>query len=167
MQMPARRFHGFRYTVDLAAYRRWREITSLPPAPKRAARYLLKKLFEWYQEFPDTVLEKIDVFYDRNEAFLRHVHSDWRDKKLRKRYPVLDLVNTVAPANSRLTPPLQAADMLAWSCNRLLVGPRDEQVDKVCASVLGSTGMWSVDLNADVLQKMYGRILLPSPLVQL
>ena len=47
--------------------------------------------------------------------------TDWSNKKLRKRFPMLELIRTIAPAEMRRTPAIQAADMVAWARNRLAV----------------------------------------------
>ena len=110
--------------------------------------------------FPDIILDKIDIFYDRGEQFLRHIDHLWRGGTTSK-HPFWQLVNTVAPAKMRETPPLQAADMIAWSSNRLLAGPRNERIDEVCQHVIEATAGWHLILDAPGLQKVYGRVLTP------
>jgi hypothetical protein len=108
------------------------------------------------------LLEKVDVIYDRNEDFLRHIQADWRNKRRRREFPLLDLINTVAPAASETTPALQAADMLAWAANRLHAGPhngpRDSEINEICHGILNGPATWSIDLDAATLQEKYGRI---------
>jgi hypothetical protein len=160
MEMPKNSFHGFRCTVDLPAYRYWQALNSLPSAPRVCSRFLFSKAYVWFSESPTRLLEKIDVIYDRDEDFLRHIDADWRNKKIRRRYPWWDLINTVAPANSKLTPALQAADMLAWAASRLKNGPRDKEIDELCGAILNGPATWNLDLDADTLQKKHGRIVL-------
>ena len=77
----------------------------------------------WYGEFPDKILDSMEVFFDRNEGFMHHISADWSNKKIRRKNPVWDLIKTIAPADMAQTPPLQGADMIAWARNRLSPGP--------------------------------------------
>ena len=116
-----KKFHAFTCSVDLAAHDRWQARNRLPAAARLCARIAFPKMLDWYSEFPDPILDTIDVFFDRNEPFIGHISNDWNNLKLRKKYPVWGLVRTVAPAEMLLTPGVQAADMLAWSAHRLII----------------------------------------------
>jgi hypothetical protein len=114
-----RRFHSFTCTVDMEAHARWRVRNRLPAPARLCARVVFPAVINWYGEFPDIVLDSIDVFFDRNEPFIGHISADWNSKKIRQKFQVWHLVRTIAPAEMKLTPPLQAADMLAWATHRL------------------------------------------------
>ena len=113
------RFQGFACTVDLEAHERWKRARSLPPPERLCARLIFPKIMDWYGTFPDLIMDSMEAFFDRNEGFMHHISSDWNNPKIRRKYPVWSLIKTIAPAHMKDTPPLQAADMLAWSRNRL------------------------------------------------
>ena len=113
------RFAFFTCTVDLEAHRRLRKIKYIPPPERLCSRIVFPKLLDWYGAFSDPILDVIEVYFDRNEKFIGHIQRDWENKKIRRENPVWDLIRTIAPADMRITPPLQVADMIAWSRNRL------------------------------------------------
>jgi hypothetical protein len=119
----APKFRVFTCTVDLEAHARWKRQKQHPSPERLCARILFPRILDWYQRFPDPIVDVIEMFFDRNERFMGHIQTDWNNKKLRKRFPMLELIRTVAPAEMRLTPPIQAADMVAWARNRLAVPP--------------------------------------------
>jgi hypothetical protein len=162
-QLPRDKFCAFRYTVDMDAYRYWRRLEALPPASKQCALNAFLQAFKWCCGGNDRILDKVDVVYDRNETFLNHVHTQWTSRKMRERFHVLRLINTVASAAAGLTPALQAADMVAWSANRLRVGPRAAETDQLCKEIVWE-GLctWHCDLDARYLQKRHGRIAPPT-----
>jgi hypothetical protein len=118
-----RKFHAFTCSVDLGAHDRWKARNRLPPAARLCARLVFPKALDWYGGFPDPILEarSIDAFFDRKEKFMGHISADWNNKKIRRKLPVWELVRTIAPADMSKTPPIQAADMIAWSAHRLTV----------------------------------------------
>jgi hypothetical protein len=117
------RFRVFTCAVDLEAHARWKHQQQHPSPERLCAKILFPRILDWYAGFPDPIVDGIELFFDRNERFMGHIQTDWNNKKLRKRVPMLELIRTIAPAEMRFTPPIQAADMVAWARNRLAVPP--------------------------------------------
>jgi hypothetical protein len=158
------RFKAFRCSVEITPYKLWKPILKLDEIPRLSAKWMFRHMYTWYGDFPNTVLSKIDVFFDRNEEFLKHIYRDWTDRRIRRKQPWWSLVNTVAPANSQLTPPLQGADMLAWSHNRLLSGPPDQRIDAIARDVVESPPCLHLVIDEQAIRKTQGSIVLPEDL---
>ncbi len=60
----------------------------------------------------------VELFFDKNEAFMHKVDRVWRSKPNKQLQGPLRLVSTIAQLDSRQRAGLQAADLLAWSTNR-------------------------------------------------
>jgi hypothetical protein len=146
-------------TVCMADYRKWTSRLRMPPADRMCSRWTFDSAAMWYGGFPIPVLDKIDVIYDRNEPFLKHVYRDWKGpKKDRLRKPFWDLVNTVAPVDCRKTPALQLADMMAWSVNRSHAGPPNARIDELSSFIVNTPDALTAYINEGVLLRQYGRI---------
>jgi hypothetical protein len=115
------RFRVFTCTIDLDAHARWKRQKQHPSPERLCARILFPRILDWYVEFSDPILDTLEIFFDQGEPYMGHIQNDWNNKKLRQKLPVLELIRTIAPADMRLTPPIQAADMVAWARNRLAV----------------------------------------------
>jgi hypothetical protein len=158
--MPKDRFCGFRYTVDLTAYRRWRTILHLPEASQKCAQEAMAKVYEWYGKFDMPIIGPIEIFFDHNESFLRHIYRPWVHPERNREF--WGLVKTVAPVDSKHTPPVQASDMLAWCANRLRVGPANSRIDEVCRMVVDSgSATWSVIIDEDAIKGEYCKTVRP------
>src|SRR5437588_742726 len=116
------RVRSFACTVDLVAYRKWKQYRNLPPAARICARSAFPQMTAWYEKLPDLILEAIEAYFDRNEPFMRHIEPDWRSKELIKRYPGWGLVKTIVPVGMEHSPAIQMADVIAWGRNRLQAG---------------------------------------------
>jgi len=60
----------------------------------------------------------VNLYYDRNETFLRVVDKQWRSVPKRKQRGWKREVAMVAPVNSLFVPAIQMADVAAWITNR-------------------------------------------------
>lgn len=100
--------------VDLKAHRKWARIRHHPSPERLCARILFPT---FVQDFPG-LIDAIDAWFDQGERFMTHLREDWQNPKIRRSVPVWSLVRTIAPADMRTTPPLQVADLIAWSRNR-------------------------------------------------
>ncbi len=145
------RFRSFTCTIDLVAHKRWKAEKNLPLPERLCARLVFPKAYEWYSSFPDPILDSIDVFFDRNERFMGHIAGDWNNKKTQKTPPIWGLVRTIAPADMRQTPPLQAADMLAWARNRMAVVERNDKFSQLARDILNGPARTFIDLNEKAL----------------
>jgi len=157
--LPKRRFCGFRYTVNLVAYRKWRQIFELPSASRKCSQEAFGKVYEWYCGWSDTILSgPIELFYDSNEDFLKHVHGVWQHPARNKEF--WSPVNRVESVVGRKTAAIQAADLLAWSANRIRMGPHDPTIDLLCTKVLREgAAIWNVDIEESEITGEYGRVL--------
>lgn len=116
---PETRINIFTCSIDLVEHRKWASIRKHPAPERLCARMIFPMVMDWYAEFPETILDVMEVYFDRDEPFMAHIAEDWRTKSIRKQHPAWDLIRTIAPADMRLTPPLQVADMMAWARNRI------------------------------------------------
>lgn len=126
------RWHGRLYgticTVDLNDYDRAENEGNLMPNLYRiCAHASLGSVLKWRARELSNIpgyaivpIASIDVFFDRNEAFLRHLRSIWERHRKHDRLG-WDLINSVVPIEMKNSPPLQFADMLAWAKNRSYV----------------------------------------------
>jgi Protein of unknown function (DUF3800) len=104
-------------------------------------------------------IESIDFFFDQNEPFLGSFQKLWKQHGGRKsREPTWSLVNQISPVDMRRNPPLQFADMLAWSRNRAIAmgGHAD-----LCTVILSVTDSSEFDMNYDRLIKPHRKIVYP------
>ena len=111
--------HLFVCEVDLAAHDRLKEQLNLPSPERLCARVLFPQIMDWfYRPSESLFVDTIDVFFDRGERFMRHIRADWESKKLRKQYPVWNLVRVIEAVNMKRTPPLQMTDFACWGHHR-------------------------------------------------
>ncbi len=113
------RFQSFVCTVDLNAHRRWKLLRKIPSPERLCSRQLFKKVMNWYSQFPDHVLDVMELSFDQGEAFMSHIRNDWNNKKERQASPLWGLIRAINAVDMRSVPAVQAADMLAWARNRL------------------------------------------------
>ena len=78
-------------------------------------RGVVPKVFEWYQSFPDTILDAIEFYFDRDEPYMQHIDADWKSAQYRTKFPIWGLIRTIAPVAMDVTPGIQVADLFAWS----------------------------------------------------
>jgi hypothetical protein len=116
------RIRSFASSVDLVAHAKWKPKRNLPLPARMCARTAFPLMTDWYGKLPDLLLGAMEVYFDRNEPFMRHIHQDWTSKKLRSRFPGWEIVKYIGPAVVENTPALQMADVIAWGRNRLHSG---------------------------------------------
>lgn len=110
-------------TVDLEAHKLISKQRTLPSPQRLCARLVVDRLMNWYISKPGPI-DMVDIFFDRNEAFMRHIYADWKSPAIRKRYWFWQNIRTISPAVSSSTPGLQVSDMMAWGRNYLNGGER-------------------------------------------
>jgi hypothetical protein len=163
-QLQKDRFRVFRCSIEIEPWTRWTKTFGLKRIPRTCAKWTFRHACMWYASFPHrAILQKIDAFYDQNEEFLRYIHDDWTSKKKNLNEPWWNLVSTVAPADSRLVPSLQAADAIAWSHNRLLSDVRDARMDQIARDVSSALPSLDVVMNEAAILTVYGRVKTPDP----
>jgi len=113
---------SFTCTVDLEAHKRIARIKSLPSPARLCARIVYPAMLDWYAHISKRNLESVDLIFDRNEPFMRHLRADWENKKFRKKHPAWEIVRSMVTAKMESTPGLQMTDMIAWAKNRLESG---------------------------------------------
>jgi hypothetical protein len=102
-------------SVDLKAHAEFAHIPGLPSPARMCVRGLAAKIFKWYSDFPDTILDVMDFYFDRDEPFLNQIDEDWKSPVYRARHPWFGMIRTMAQVDMRLTPGIQVADLFAWS----------------------------------------------------
>ena len=114
------RLKAFTSSVDLEAHREISaRIPGLPVPARMCARGIMSKVIDWYRAFPDPILDVMDFYFDRDEAFMQHLDADWKSPEFRKRHLVWELVRTIAPVDMKTTPGIQVADQFAWARTRI------------------------------------------------
>ena len=78
-------------------------------------RGIVPKIFGWYSAFPDTILDVMEFYFDRDEPFMQHIDDDWKSAQFRNNHPMWGLIRTIAPVDMKLTPGVQVADLFAWA----------------------------------------------------
>jgi hypothetical protein len=114
---------SFSCAVDLAAYQKLKPILGLPDPARICVRNIFPKMVECYGSLPDHKTNVMDLFFDRGEGFMKHLDADWKSDECRKRYPMWNIVRTIAPVAMQQTPGVQMADVIAWSRANQHVGP--------------------------------------------
>ncbi len=142
---------GFRCTVDLRAHEKWREANNIPPVAQLCANLSFGKMMTWYGDFPDFIISAVDICFDQGDPFLGVLTRQKQSRQSERTRPVWDLVRTIEPANMRSEPALQAADMLAWSHNRLKTLGDSGWAGGLARQIATSVQCWNIDLNEDIL----------------
>jgi len=108
-------------TVDVDSHGVIKRHRRLPSPERICAFVLFPRMYDWYMGRSISTGESrsVDVWFDQNEKFRGHVVSLWNNKKFRRRHPGWEIVRGIREASYKGTPPLQIADMAAWSINRL------------------------------------------------
>lgn len=126
LQPPTLR--AFAITLEVEAFESWRERLDLPPKPERVCVEwgFYRAIEEVQRAVPNIQPKGIEAYFDRNERYLEHVHSEWQQKRKDSadwRSPLLKLVGAIAAIDMKGSPGIQVADMFAWSTNRLYQSP--------------------------------------------
>jgi len=147
----SKRFCGFRVTVDAAAHAKHKAVNNIPPIAQLCANLCFARVLTWYGEFPEHIISAFDLFFDRGDPFLHVLMQQWKNRKIVQEFPWWDLVRRIAPVKMEDTPAVQAADMLAWSHNRLkTIGPSG-WAGWLATEIADSVECWNCDLDADAL----------------
>lgn len=126
-QLDKQRFRMFYCSVDLKAHDKLRAETYQMPDPiDMCNTFCSETVLGWYLlHFPDTIdihNDRIHYFFDRNEDFFQPFFDKWNREKNRSeatgRWSIWNLIPEVAPVDMKVTPGIQAADIIAWGRNR-------------------------------------------------
>ena len=149
------RFSGFRCTIDLAAHKTARSINSNVPSVERiCAALVFYRAFTWYSEFTDAIITPMDIFFDRGEPYLDQLKQYWRTTeipywcepaKIANPAKFWDFIGRLESSN-KTVPAIQAADMLAWSYNRLKTDGCDGWAGRTATAIVSGIDCWQWDL---------------------
>jgi hypothetical protein len=115
--------HSFTCSVHLSACDRYKAERHLPGPERLCTRIAFPQMVEWYINLPGPdLIGPVEVFFDRDEPFLKQVYPDWKNRTIRQRYPGRELIKTIAPVEMQHSPAIQMADVIAWGRNRLESG---------------------------------------------
>jgi len=110
--------------------------------------------FEWYTERHG--IELAYLHFDQGEQFRKTILGRWMEQRNNKiKHPLWGLIGGMPENDMRVTPPLQAADLIAWSISRMhsntpdvwsglakeLVWTRDQSTGEVRKGMLTTTGI--------------------------
>ena len=119
------RFRQFGCTIDLEAYRRLENQGFLFNDPIEICNDYCPAvaLFWYFTEYPG-IVHSAHFFFDIEEPFKELFEKHWKRQKANFLDPaanpdVWGLIKTVTTAEMRDKPAMQAADLLAWSSNRV------------------------------------------------
>jgi hypothetical protein len=115
-------FRYFAVTIDLVSHKQVKKTKSIPSGARLVARSVFPHMLMWYWKILENDLEWMDLIFDVNEPFMRHIYADWVNKKYRREHPSMEIIGSIATGIAARTPALQMADMVAWSRNRLASG---------------------------------------------
>jgi hypothetical protein len=124
--MNKRAYCSFVCSVDVSAHGRLlTEGLDMPPDPiALLAKLCIDGAFSWYFKEHPQGIEVAYVFFDQNEPYISEFRRQWLKRssssKMVLQDPFWGLIANVTPMNMRNTPPIQAADMLAWARTRSL-----------------------------------------------
>lgn len=118
------RIQSFAARVDLEAYRHVKLLRSLPSPERICARIVFPHVLEWHYRTSRKIYDTVEVYFDRNEPFMRHVRADWTSSQIRRERPHWNLVKKIEEASSQSSPAMQMADMICWGNSRLGAGTR-------------------------------------------
>lgn len=117
-------FRAFVYSIDVTAHKRLLEEGYKIGDPSTiCAHSCIKASTDWYLK--NHKIELVYIFYDRGETFFESVRKSWLASQTHKKkvYSSDDpwaLVANVHDATMTVTPPIQAADLIAWARTREL-----------------------------------------------
>jgi hypothetical protein len=146
------KFCSFYVTVDLDAHRKYAAKNNIPPVAQLCANMAFARMLIWYGQ-TSGLMTNIDLFFDRGDPFLNVLMQQWNSREIKQKYPWWRLVRTIAPVDSASTPGVQAADMLAWSHNRLKVSGADGWAGGIATEIIESAEVWGCDLDEGILAK--------------
>jgi hypothetical protein len=122
-----KRFRIFYCAVDLKAWRKLKAETYQIPEPVELCNtYCSETVIGWYlHHYPDIInphADSVRYFFDRNEYFYQPFFDKWTDKKniaeKTREWTPWKTIEEVVPAEMKMTPGIQAADIIAWAVNR-------------------------------------------------
>ncbi|MGO9642964.1 MAG: hypothetical protein ACLP1Y_16845 [Candidatus Acidiferrales bacterium] len=128
------RFRQFSCTIDLEAQKKLQqEGLDLEDPIDRCNRLCPEMVLNWYMaKHPALIIHSAHYFFDLDEPFEERFKAKWVAEKNRNillsfepQHFIWSLVKSVTASLMRDTPPLQAADLLAWSSNRSASGNPD------------------------------------------
>ena len=131
-------FQGARFSIDATAHRQWGELSNSCTISENLALGAFHRLFQWYASTPQAILDPITVLYDRGEPYLHQMMLRWnrRSSSIRKDKPWWHLISSIAPVDSKRVCGVQAADMLAWSYNRIRTKGTNDLAGKIAQTVI-------------------------------
>ena len=102
-------------SVSLPEYRQVKkEIPTLRKPEQICLDFCMGSVFS----HPRSAENKIELFFDRGEKFLRIINPLWDSKDRRRRAWWADRVMQIGPVDMEKNPAVQAADLWAWLANR-------------------------------------------------
>jgi hypothetical protein len=119
------RFHQFGCTIDLEAYKRLSSLGLSFNDPITICNdFCPFAVLAWYHGYYPGIIHSAHFFFDTDEPFKAPFEDRWRQETGNFLDPtalreVWGVIKTVATANMRDKPALQAADLLAWASNRV------------------------------------------------
>ena len=93
-------------------------------------------VFQWYARLPEVALEPMVLLFDRDEPYLHEIKRRRDRRSNRSEKPWWYFISSIDPVDSKKVYGVQAADMLAWSYNRLRVRGKNDFAGKIADLVM-------------------------------
>jgi len=138
-------FRIFTCVVDLAAHSRWAKEKHMSSPEALSVWIVFQQMMGWYSGFKEPLVEPLDLYFDRGERYLRYIHNRWQKKTLHKEQPMWRFIRTLEPLDMPKHTPLQCADLIAWSRNRLSSTPADSPL--ALKPDVAIAGEWAANAN--------------------
>jgi hypothetical protein len=123
-QMDKSTSSSFICTVDLAAHAKLvKEGCDIPTPSAVCVRVVVPMALAWNAKINPTNPEPVHLLFDRGEKFMSAFKREWLDKRttpgnVPASITVWNMIANIEEVDQAFAPPVQAADMLAWSRTR-------------------------------------------------
>ncbi len=127
--------------------------------PRISTDWSVDRSFAWYYDTLPDALEPAYVNFDKGEKFMHDFRQRWlKDRKPRRGVftnTFWGLIVDVTAKDMRITPALQAADLLAWSESRRRASTEDRRFRHLAKIIEGVIPSWRAVLDREALERLF------------
>jgi hypothetical protein len=118
--------------------------------------WCIMKAFTWYYDVRPEGLEPARIYFDQGEKFMHPFRQKWeREMKTQKRVinnSFWGLIEDVSSLDMRTTPPLQAADLIAWAESRQRSSVEERPWRNLAKMIEPVLPSWRAELTGEYLR---------------
>ena len=123
--LDKRAYRAFLCTIDITARDRLvQQGYSIPDPELICSNWCVTKAFDWYMKAFAYSIDPMYLFFDRGEEYMSRIETPWLKNRTPPGRPKSqlwwDMIANIVPVDMATTPPIQLADMVAWSRSRIL-----------------------------------------------